>query len=114
MTTRAERLSQQSQTAPFACTCGRTTRDTPPRSGADHCRFCLTRPSPALGLTIGRDEGHRYWDAGYGPDGEPILRCIDCDGRPHSHRRYPGDDDYEFIIQRADDRAARPGKTRGG
>lgn len=93
------------QPGPFTCTCHRTFREDAPGGAIDHCRFCGTRPSPALGERIGWDEGHRYHDAGCDSDGEPFLRCFDCDGRPHSHRRYPGDPDYEFIIERAQAKA---------
>jgi hypothetical protein len=30
---------------------------------------------------------HPYNDAGLDSDGEPIMRCLDCDARPWSHQR---------------------------
>lgn len=94
--------------AKFTCTCGVTSTDSLPRSAADHCRFCGTRPSPELGVTVasevtlpvGRTEvwtstGHR-WSG----DDFSDFRCYDCDGRHHSHRKYPGDWGYESTVER--------------
>ena len=85
----------------YRCTCGRTVRADAPSNANDHCPFCGTRPSPDLGVTIGFDTGHTW----YG-DESSDFRCYDCDGRSHSHRRYPGDYDYTFILARADGRWA--------
>lgn len=103
----------------FTCSCGRTTMADAPHDGSDQCPFCGTFPAPGLGETLsalrtnyrlneatGEREpfqftvnytGHRYW-----PAGDDGLRCFDCDGRPHSHPRYPGDSDFEWYLERAD------------
>ena len=81
----------------FRCTCGRTVRHTSPANGYDKCPWCNTFPSPDLGATIDRfHTGHRFWG---GDDTD--WRCMDCDTRHHSHRKYAGDADYTWTVDRA-------------
>jgi hypothetical protein len=56
-----------------SCRCGKTTV-VGDGFGAGRCPFCASHLAD-----------HDYWDAGSDSYGDPILRCMDCDGRPHSH-----------------------------
>lgn len=62
----------------------------------DDCGYCLRK---ALGPLPDGNFDHPYRDAGLDSDGDPILRCLDCDARPWTHQR---SDDITDDVRNAD------------
>lgn len=90
-------------TVVYVCTCGRTATTQRPRSAVDKCPFCRTFPmTDDHRLSVWTDES------------DDVGRCFICDTRPYSHRLFPGDPGYDFIIARATEAATKAGACPHG